>query len=302
MHEKTRPKKRKRISAFVKILAVLTAVCGALVAAGYYVISTVEPVEIDPPVAAGCKVRVDGATDPLEPEQAASAATVGGVAFSRDLPRHAVVVAYATVWQETKFFNIEYGDRDSLGLFQQRPSQEWGHPDQIMDPVYSSNEFYAHLEKVDSYADMPVYEAAQAVQRSADGFAYDQHEDRSRLMARAFTGAEGPAVTCWPEQPARTPGESPSPSPSPSAPPDVDGAVAEMKRVFGADPGALPPPGERPQTGDLGWAMALWAVANSEEYGITSVGYEDQRWTAEDGQEGWQSVPDRAPDGQVVLG
>ena len=298
MHEKTRPKKRKRISAFVKIIAVLTVVCGALVATGYYVISSIEPVEIDPPVAAGCSVRVEGATDPLEPEQAASAATVGGVAFSRDLPEHAVVVAYATVWQETKFFNIDYGDRDSLGLFQQRPSQEWGSPEQIMDPVYSSNEFYAHLEKVDSYADMPVYEAAQAVQRSADGFAYDQHENRSRTMARAFTGSEGPAVTCWPEQPGRTPGESPSPSASP----DVDGAVEEMKRVFGADPGALPPPGERPQTGDLGWAMALWAVANSEEYGITSVGYEDQRWTAENGQEGWQSVPDRAPNGQIVLG
>src|SRR5690606_2683803 len=182
VHDKPRRRRRERrrrkTSAFIKILVALTIVCGALVAVGVYVIRSIGPVDIDPPVAAGCSVSGDGGRDALEPEQAASAATVSGVAFARDLPEEAVVVAFATVWQETKFFNIDYGDRDSVGLFQQRPSQEWGEPEQIMDPVYASGKFYEHLEKVDGYAEMPVYEAAQQVQRSADGFAYDQHEKR----------------------------------------------------------------------------------------------------------------------------
>ncbi|WP_376769082.1 hypothetical protein [Nocardiopsis composta] len=306
MHDKPRRRRRERrrrkTSAFIKILVALTIVCGALVAVGVYVIRSIGPVDIDPPVAAGCSVSGDGGRDALEPEQAASAATVSGVAFARDLPEEAVVVAFATVWQETKFFNIDYGDRDSVGLFQQRPSQEWGEPEQIMDPVYASGKFYEHLEKVDGYAEMPVYEAAQQVQRSADGFAYDQHEKRSRQMAAAFTGGSAGAVTCWPARPAGGEG-SPSPSARPAADPDdVQAALEEMERVFGASPTAIPASGEQPRTGDLGWAMALWAVSHSEEYGLSSVTYQDQRWTAQNGKDGWSTVPDAAPDGEVVLG
>ncbi|WP_026120230.1 hypothetical protein [Nocardiopsis potens] len=306
MHDNPRRQRRERrkrkSSAFIKILVALTLVCGALVAVGVYVIRSIGPVDIDPPVAAGCAVSGEGRDDVLEPEQAASAATVSGVAFARDLPEEAVVIAFATVWQETKFFNIDYGDLDSVGLFQQRPSQEWGEPEQIMDPVYASGKFYEHLEKVDGYTEMPVYEAAQAVQRSADGFAYDQHEKRSREMAAAFTGSSGGALTCWPARPAGGEG-SPSPSARPAAEPDdVRAALEEMERVFGASPEAVPASGEQPRTGDLGWAMALWAVAHSEEYGLSSVTYQDQRWTAQNGEEGWGTVPDAAPDGEVVLG
>ncbi|RCV47312.1 hypothetical protein DEF23_27000, partial [Marinitenerispora sediminis] len=180
------PKKRRRISAFFKILTVLTVACGVLVAGGYYVIRSVQRVELTPPPPpSGCTLTAAGDTDELEVEQAANAATISGVAFGRDLPPHAVVVAFATVWQESKFRNIEFGDRDSVGLFQQRPSQEWGDPEQLMDPVYSSGEFYDGLVEIAGYEEMPVYEAAQAVQRSADGFAYDQHERRSRTMAAA---------------------------------------------------------------------------------------------------------------------
>ncbi|GAB3487739.1 hypothetical protein [Nocardiopsis coralliicola] len=299
-----RERRRKRSSAFIKILVILTAVCGAMTAAAYFVIRTIEPVDIDPPVAAGCRVAGEGAGDALDPEQAASAATIGGVAFSQDLPEHAVVIAYATVWQETKFYNIDYGDLDSVGLFQQRPSQEWGTPEQIMDPVYASTEFYDHLVEIDGYADMPVYEAAQTVQRSADGFAYDQHEARAEQMAAAFTGAEGGALTCWPEQKGGTE-DSPDASPAgrPAAEPaDIGAAQEEMERVFGADPAAVPASGEQPRTGDLGWAMALWAVAHSEEYGLSTVTYGNQRWNAATGKDGWATVPDAAPRGEIALG
>lgn len=281
-------RERRRISAFFKILFALTAVCGVLVTAGIYLIRSIEPIEIGKPEpVSGCTVAASEDEDGLEVEQAANAATISGVAFSRKLPDHAVVIAYATVWQESKFRNIEFGDRDSVGLFQQRPSQEWGRPDQLMDPVYASGEFYDELVQVPGYLDLPVYEAAQAVQRSADGFAYDDHEPRSRVMAKAFTGQEGPAVTCWFK-------------PKSGAKADVEGARAEMTRVFGTDPGMLPVP-QDPPTGDLGQAMALWAVTHAEEYGLTSVTYGDQRWTAAKGRQGWSATENGAPEGQVVI-
>ncbi|WP_186355631.1 hypothetical protein [Streptomonospora sp. PA3] len=281
------PGKLRRVSAFFKILIALTVVCGALVAGGYYVMSSVQPLEVaDPEPTEACTYTADGEADTLDPAQAANAATISGVAFQRNLPREAVVIAFATVWQESKFYNIEYGDRDSVGLFQQRPSQEWGEPDQLMDPVYATGAFYDRLTDIEGYTDMPVYEAAQAVQRSADGFAYDQHEQVSRVMAEAFTGAAGPTVSCvLPDGVGKA---------------DLDAARAEMARVFGADPGSLPPGGAY-ETGDLGWAMAQWAVASAKEYGISSVTYQDQRWRADAGQKGWQTVPDAAPRGEILL-
>ncbi|MBV2362774.1 hypothetical protein ACFPZ0_11105 [Streptomonospora nanhaiensis] len=281
------PRKLRRVSAFFKILLALTLVCGALVAGGYYVMSSVEPIEVpEPEPAEACTFAAEGDEDSIAPEQAANAATIGGVAFSKDLSRHTVVIAYATVWQESKFYNIEYGDLDSVGLFQQRPSQEWGEPDQLMDPVYASSAFYDKLVEVPGYSEVPVYEAAQAVQRSADGFAYDQHEPLARVMAEAFTGAAGAAVSCV--------------LPDGVGDPRLDEARAEMARVFGVEPSAIPP-GPAYQTGDIGWAMAQWAVANAKEYGISAVTYQDQRWRAEAGDQGWQTVPDAAPDNEVVL-
>jgi len=270
------PRKRRRISAFVKILLALTVACGLLVGAGIYVMRSIKPLDLSPPPPEdGCRLVTEEDTDTLELEQAANAATVAGVAFAMDLPQHAVVISYATVWQESKFYNIEYGDRDSLGLFQQRPSMEWGSPEEIIDPVYASTKFYEELVQVEGYLDLPVHEAAQSVQRSADGFAYDQHEPRSRTMAAAFTGTEGAALTCWfPEEEA--------------GPTDLDAAVEEMRRVFGVGPEELGT--VQRQTGDLGWAMAQWAVAHASVYGITSVTYLDRQWTADSGEDGWQTV------------
>ncbi|NYE45703.1 hypothetical protein HDA32_000823 [Spinactinospora alkalitolerans] len=300
------PRKRRRISAFFKILTVLTLVCGGLVAGGYYVMQSIKPIDLTPPPPpSGCTVASGDGTDDLDLEQGANAATIGGVAFSKDLPDHAVVVAYATVWQESKFHNIEHGDRDSLGLFQQRPSMEWGDPGQIIDPVYSSGEFYDKLVEIPDYRELPVYEAAQAVQRSADGFAYDQHERRSRAMMSAFTGQDGPAVTCWFEEDAGNAENAGNAEGAgvaeEGAGPDVAAAQEEMLRVFGTDPAQLPV-AEQPRTGDLGWAMALWAVTHAQEYGLSSVTYGDQRWSAADGRAGWSAVEGGpAPEGQVVL-
>ncbi|MFD3688428.1 hypothetical protein ACFWTE_26810 [Nocardiopsis sp. NPDC058631] len=290
------PSKRRRLSAFVKILLSLFLVCGLLVAGAYYVLTTFEPFDTVEAPEPGCRLDLSDGEYEMEAPQVVSATTVSGVAFSRDLPPEAVTVAYATVWQESAFHNLEYGDRDSLGLFQQRPSQEWGEPEQILDPVYSTRSFYDELVEVDDWSGIPVFEAAQAVQRSADGYAYDQHEGLSERMAEVTTGDLGPSLTCWYDAEtldALRAGDA-----------DTAGAQEEMARVFGVDPATLPVGGDQEsRTGDLGWAMALWAVAHAEEYGLTSVSYGDQRWRASDGLDGaeaWTAVEEDTG-GRVVL-
>ena len=118
-----------------------------------------------------------GATfETLSDEQRGNAAAIISVAKDMDLPPRAWLVALATAMQESTLRNIDYGDRDSLGLFQQRPSQGWGSPAQITDPAYSSRIFYERLLEVPGWEQMPVTLAAQTVQRSAFPDAYSKWE------------------------------------------------------------------------------------------------------------------------------
>lgn len=286
------PSKRRRFSAFAKILLSLTLVCGLFVAGGYYVLTTVDPLDRTPAPDPGCRLDMSDGEHEMSIAQTENAATVGGVAFSLDMPRQAVTVAYATVWQESTFHNVEYGDRDSLGLFQQRPSQEWGDPEEILDPVRSSQAFYYALADIEGWRELPVYEAAQQVQRSADGWAYDQHEALSELMSEVLVGSLGPAVTCWYDEERLTELQQ--------ADPDVEGARAELARVFGVEPEELPLE-EGPRTGDLGWAMALWSVVHAEQYGLTSVAHDGHRWTASTGVEGAEAWTEDTEAGDGLL-
>lgn len=114
-----------------------------------------------------------GATiETLTDEQKQNAAAIISVAKDMELPPRAWLVALATAMQESTLRNIDYGDRDSLGLFQQRPSQGWGSPAQVTDPAYSSRIFYESLLEVPGWESMPVTVAAQTVQRSAFPGAY----------------------------------------------------------------------------------------------------------------------------------
>ena len=100
----------------------------------------------------------------------------------------------------------KFGDRDSLGLFQQRPSQGWGTAEQILDPEYSTNKFYDALEKIKGYASMDIAQAAQKVQRSAAGEAYAQHEAQARVTASVLSGQTHGGMVCALKDPA-TPGD-----------------------------------------------------------------------------------------------
>jgi cell wall-associated NlpC family hydrolase len=129
-------------------------------------------------------------------EQTANAQTITSVALGRALPRRAAVIAVSTAIVESGLRNLGYGDRDSLGLFQQRPSQGWGTPQQIMTPTSSAGKFYDHLMALPGWATMPAGQAAQAVQRSAVPTAYAPQESAAEaLVAQFWTGPDNPIPT-----------------------------------------------------------------------------------------------------------
>lgn len=110
-----------------------------------------------------------------------------------------LTIAIATALQESRLRNLDHGDRDSLGLFQQRPSQGWGTPEQIRDPAYASTQFFTRLLQVPRWEIMALTDAAQAVQRSAFPFAYAQWEEPAQRIVAALRGKGapgcGPAIT-----------------------------------------------------------------------------------------------------------
>src|SRR6266498_327517 len=96
----------------------------------------------------GCHVSLANQTYTLSPEQTAHATTIAAVGKRMGLPDHAVSVALAAALQESKLQNLQYGDRDSLGLFQQRPSQGWGSETEVLTPHYAAGAFYRRLARI----------------------------------------------------------------------------------------------------------------------------------------------------------
>ncbi len=109
-------------------------------------------------------------------EQKSNASVITNVARSRGLPPRAAVIGVATAIQESMLKNIRHGDRDSQGLFQQRPSRGWGTVAQVTDPIYASNSFFERLARVDKWQVKPLTQAAQNVQRSGFPDAYAKWE------------------------------------------------------------------------------------------------------------------------------
>ena len=168
------------------------AALGLVAITGYAVINHVAPL-LTPD---GCTATVNGTEVSLSTEQAENAALITAISVQRGMPARAATIALATAYQESKIYNLNSGDRDSLGLFQQRPSQGWGRIDQVTDPYYATNAFYDALQKVDGYQTMPVTEAAQEVQRSGFPGAYADHEADARVLASALTGNSPRAFSC----------------------------------------------------------------------------------------------------------
>jgi hypothetical protein len=92
--------------------------------------------------------------------------------------------------QESTLENINYGDRDSLGLFQQRPSAGWGSPSQITNPVYAANAFlnalHSHQSADPDWATQPLWSNAQAVQVSGFPYAYAKWEAQAAQLVQGI--------------------------------------------------------------------------------------------------------------------
>lgn len=121
--------------------------------------------------------------------QIQNATTIYQVAISLNLPPYAAEIAIATAMQESTLNNLDYGDQDSLGLFQQRPSQGWGTPTQIMNPVYATTKFYDALVEVPDWETIPLTQAAQDIQRSAYPDAYAQWQTDAQYLVATVSGA-----------------------------------------------------------------------------------------------------------------
>ena len=268
-----------RFSRGVVTIAIVMLVLAVGLSIGVYQLLTRAPRPLAVPEP-HCVVRAEGEERKMDIEQARIAATIAAVAARRKLPEQAVVIAYATALQESELYNLPYGDRDSLGVFQQRPSQGWGSKKQVMDPVYATNRFFAALVKVKGYRKMPVSEAAQAVQRSAAGYAYGPHETDARILAAAFTGRVPRALHCWYPVEGHPQAAGPEGGKQAAPPrPEKAKALRALKRALGST---------AVTSRKRGWLIATWWVAHAEEYGLSRVEYAGARWTNDLDTDGWE--------------
>ncbi|MGC0400772.1 hypothetical protein RKD27_003416 [Streptomyces sp. SAI-126] len=317
------PPTRKRRGRLLRFGAALVVLCAV---AGYLVVQYVTGGTEGPT----CKVvsgRADGPSYEFTPEQAVNAATITAVGTGRGLPERAVAIALATALQESGLRNISHGDRDSLGLFQQRPSQGWGTPKEILDPTYAAAEFYKHLVKVRGYQDLPLTVAAQRVQRSGYPEAYAKHEPDATLLAAALTGTSAATLTCDGRQDTTEAAQDASRA----AATGPDAVRSALVRDFGRDalettaaevggraaPSPAPTPADartvtlpvREDTGpgadrslrERGWQLAHWAVANSSALRIERVSYAGRQWTAGSTDSQWRTTDGEGGTGTVRI-
>ncbi|MEV6299882.1 M23 family metallopeptidase [Actinoplanes sp. NPDC051861] len=145
---------------------------------------------------AGTVITPGAAPAGLTADQTANASVIVAVGQRMRVPVRGWVIAVATALQESRLTNLGHlgpgNDHDSLGLFQQRPSQGWGTPAQLMTPGYAAGKFYERLLTVPRWQSQPLTRAAQAVQRSAYPDAYAKHEPHAAAIVAAFTGGTMP--------------------------------------------------------------------------------------------------------------
>ena len=264
-HERT-PRRRRVTTGVILALLVALGYAGWTLARGMVT-------DLAPPT---CLAAADGRSVSLAPEQAANAATIAAVSVQRGLPARAATIAIATAMQESKLRNLTVGDRDSLGLFQQRPSQGWGTAEQVLDPVYASNAFYDRLVKVDDYTTRSVTDVAQQVQRSGHPLAYAQHEDEARVLASVLTGQSPAGLACTLSKPDK--------------PGDPVAVSAALERQLGVAAAGTGDSVTVTATDARAWAAAAWAVAHAEGRGVDTVRVGDRVWTRADGAQWGQAV------------
>src|SRR4029453_9794860 len=205
----------------------------------------------------------------LDLEQAHYASIVVGMSVKRGLPPRAASIAMATAYQETGIRNLDYGDLDSVGLFQQRPSQGWGSRKQLLDPYYATDKFYDALVEIDGWEKADITTVAQKIQNSSYPDAYRDHEADARMLASALTGRSAAGFTCLERE-----GRSGKPS----------ALVSSIEKTFGAASDSTSEKVVRidARSEALAWAYASHAIANADGYGVVRVKVGARQWLTEE--------------------
>ena len=253
-----------KVLARVIVALLLTAVVGALIVGGLVAYSAYQKTPL--PWQDHCVARVQDLTISLDADQSRHAAIIAGVATQRGLVPRATTIALATAYQESGLHNLDYGDRDSLGLFQQRPSQGWGTQEQVMAPWYAANAFYEALVKVPDWQTGDVNDVAQTVQRSGHPNAYAKHVENARRIASSLTGETPASFSCLVR------------SPSPA---DPGGLATFLEQTLPSDVSVastatgvtVRAPSDR-----AAWSAAQIVVANAGRYGVREVGVAGRTW------------------------
>ena len=208
----------------------------------------------------------------LDPDQAVVASQMSGVVLRRGLPARADVLVLAAALQESRLTNIPSGsgDRDSVGVLQQRPSQGWGTPTQLADVRYATGAFLDKLIKVDNWQTAPLTTVVQQVQISAYPDAYAQHEPEAQELADVFLGTTAQGVTCS--------------YPKPSQVATAATVAGQLQRDLPVNTPATTANGV--SVPGAGWATAAYLVASGDRLGLDSVSYSGRTWTR---GKGWKA-------------
>ena len=236
-----------------------------------------------------CVATVNNRSTVVDLDQAHFASIIAGVSVRRGLPPRAASIALATAYQETGIRNLDYGDLDSVGLFQQRPSQGWGTKQQVMDPYYATGKFYDALVKINDWESDDINDVAQKVQNSGHPEAYRDHEADARVLASALTGQSTAGFSCLDRSGAAG---------------DVKTLRSSLERTFGKinDSAEGSVVTVRASSGRRAWAYAHYAVANAKFYGVTSVKIGNRLWETQDfNLPDWLEVSPKLKDQRVEI-
>lgn len=270
------------------VITVGVAVVLVVVVGGLWLLlsGTTKHSSVSIPPADRCAATAGDYSGIVTPEQAGNAAIIVGESIRRGLPARAATVALVTAWQESGLRNLDHGDLDSVGLFQQRPSQGWGTIDQIIDPWYASGKFYDALVKLPHWQSDPINDVAQAVQKSGYPDAYAQHESSGRAFASTMTGQTIAGLACI----ANTgPGGG------------GDELTALLQKVWGdklkIEQTDLTMSITAPDAATA-WSVAQLSMMQLEAYGMTSVQVGDELWQhSATGLSTWAQIGTATPSG-----
>ena len=301
-------------------MAIGAAVVALLAGLGWYAIRS----DVVPFLAPDqCSAEVGGHAVVLDPSQARYAGLITAIAVQRGLPARAASIALAVAYQESDLRNLDGGDRDSAGLFQQRPSQGWGTLEEVRDPVHAANAFYDALEKVDGYEELEITVAAQEVQRSGFPDAYADHEADARALASALSGNSPEGFSCRLGDSEETSQELEKSGLTARA----DAVRRDLLARFPAQPlGGFAPGGVStghmagsahyegraidlfvrpisPANKTRGWAIAQYLVSQADRLSIKTVIFDDRIWTSGSRSgDGWRDYdpPERSGDPAIL--